>query len=49
VAHSQGQASTEDLRTAMIHFRALFDDLVHEKAPAPDAAPPVEQPVPRPR
>lgn len=27
---SRGQASTEDLRTAMIHFRALFDDLVNE-------------------
>ena len=30
VNHSRGQASTEDLRTAMIHFRALFDDLVNE-------------------
>ncbi|MDP9056358.1 MAG: hypothetical protein M3N34_03350 [Pseudomonadota bacterium] len=30
VNHSQGQASTEDLRNAMIHFRALFDDLVNE-------------------
>jgi hypothetical protein len=28
--HSHGDASTEDLRTAMIHFRALFDDLVNE-------------------
>lgn len=28
--HSRGEASTEDLRTAMIHFRALFDDLVNE-------------------
>ncbi len=26
----QGQASTEDLRKAMIHFRTLFDDLVNE-------------------
>ena len=31
--HSRGEASTEDLRTAMIHFRALFDDLVNEPAP----------------
>ncbi len=28
--HSRGEASTEDLRTAMIHYRALFDDLVNE-------------------
>lgn len=25
--HSQGRASTEDLRQAMIHYRSLFDDL----------------------
>jgi FtsZ-interacting cell division protein ZipA len=30
LAHERGQASTEDLRQAMIHFRALFDDLVGE-------------------
>lgn len=30
VRHSQGAASTEDLRTAMINYRALFDDLVNE-------------------
>ena len=28
VASAQGQASTEDLRTAMIHYRALFDELL---------------------
>lgn len=28
--HQRGQASTEDLRQAMIHFEALFDDLVNE-------------------
>ncbi|MDZ4306677.1 hypothetical protein [Allopontixanthobacter sp.] len=32
--HSRGEASTEDLRTAMIHYRTLFDDLVNE----PEAA-----------
>ena len=32
--HARGDASTEDLRQAMIHYRALFDDLVSE----PDAA-----------
>ena len=26
--HERGEASTEDLRAAMVHFRALFDELV---------------------
>lgn len=44
LAHSQGHASTEDLRTAMIHFRALFDDLVHDRPPeAPVATEPVSR------
>jgi len=30
VRHLRGQASTEDLRRAMIHYRALFEDLVSE-------------------
>ncbi|HEY6491141.1 MAG: hypothetical protein WCC26_05340 [Terracidiphilus sp.] len=30
LSHAGGQASTEDLRRAMIHYRALFEDLVHE-------------------
>jgi len=30
--HERGQASTEDLRQAMIHFEALFDDLVNDVA-----------------
>ena len=29
--HAQGRASTEDLRKAMIHYRALFEDLVNQK------------------
>ncbi|WP_242125875.1 hypothetical protein [Sphingobium sp. Sx8-8] len=28
--HARGEADTEDLRRAMIHYRALFDDLIHE-------------------
>jgi hypothetical protein len=28
--HSQGKANTEDMRQAMIHYRALFTDLVGE-------------------
>jgi hypothetical protein len=31
--HARGDASTEDLRKAMIHYRALFDDLVNEPRP----------------
>ena len=31
-AHARGQASTEELRQAMVHYRALFDDLL-EMAP----------------
>jgi hypothetical protein len=27
---SEGKASTEELRTAMVHFRALFDELLRE-------------------
>ena len=30
----RGEASTEDLRQAMIHYRALFDNLVGAEAPA---------------
>lgn len=32
--HQDGKASTEDLRQAMIHYRALFDNLVGAEAPA---------------
>lgn len=32
--HQNGNASTEDLRQAMIHYRALFDNLVGAEAPA---------------
>jgi|SRR5579864_2328545 len=30
---AQGQASTEDLRQAMVHYRALFSELLDEKQP----------------
>lgn len=36
--HGRGQATTEDLRRAMIHYRTLFDDLLEE---APVSAEPV--------
>jgi hypothetical protein len=35
VRHLKGQASTEDLRRAMIHYRTLFEDLVSEPMSAP--------------
>lgn len=31
---AKGQATTEDLRRAMIHYRALFEDLVYERKEA---------------
>jgi len=30
---SRGQASTEDLRQAMVHYRALFSELLEERQP----------------
>ncbi|MGH9550777.1 MAG: hypothetical protein ACRD3W_15455 [Terriglobales bacterium] len=32
--HERGEAGTEELRQAMIHYRALFDDLVGVLAPS---------------
>jgi hypothetical protein len=29
--HNRGQASTEDLRQAMVHYRALFEELLDEE------------------
>jgi hypothetical protein len=37
--HGRGQGTTEDLRKAMIHFEALFDDLVNEVPEDTDARP----------
>jgi hypothetical protein len=37
IKQEQGMASTEDLRQAMIHYEALFDELVRETG-APDGA-----------
>jgi FtsZ-interacting cell division protein ZipA len=37
--HAQGQASTEDLRQAMVNYRALFDELLEE--PQTVATPPI--------
>jgi hypothetical protein len=32
--HERGEAGTEELRQALVHYRALFDDLVEAEAPA---------------
>ena len=34
LAHRRGEANTEDMRQAMIHYRALFDELVAEPSHA---------------
>ena len=39
VRHARGEAGTEDLRKAMIHYRALFEDLVTEPAAADSSIP----------
>jgi hypothetical protein len=31
--HSRGQASTEDMRKAMVHYRALFEELLTDSLP----------------
>jgi hypothetical protein len=31
--HSRGQANTEDLRRAMVHYRSLFDELLENSLP----------------
>jgi hypothetical protein len=36
-AHARGQASTEDLRQAMVHYRALFNDLLEQRSGEPAA------------
>jgi hypothetical protein len=37
---ARAQASTEELRKAIVHYRALFDDLLKAEAPAPRPAAP---------
>ena len=38
VREQNGQASTEDLRVAMVHYRALFEDLLDSAEPEPREA-----------
>jgi hypothetical protein len=42
--HKRGQSTTEDLRQAMVHYRALFHDLL-EVTPTPASHHEVDQPV----
>jgi hypothetical protein len=35
--NERGAAETEDLRQAMVHYRALFEDLLETSAAAPEA------------
>src|SRR5262245_39783647 len=42
--HASGRATTEDLRQAMVHYRALFTELLEATTAAP-ATEPVETPV----
>lgn len=38
IRHARGEADTEDLRQAMIHYRELFEELVHEEGEPNGAA-----------
>jgi hypothetical protein len=38
--HATGGVETEDLRQAMVHYRALFDDLLETDSAAPEQEPP---------
>lgn len=35
--HARGEATTEDLRQAMVHYRALFNDMLNDAGAAPAA------------
>lgn len=39
VRHNRGEGGTEDLRNAMINYRALFDELVSDRGAADDRSP----------
>lgn len=36
VRHSRGEANTDELRQALIHYRSLFEELVTEREPTPE-------------
>jgi hypothetical protein len=41
--HARGGVDTEDLRQAMVHYRALFQELLETDADAPEPEPPAEE------
>ena len=43
--HATGGVETEDLRQAMVHYRALFDDLLETDSAAPEQEPPAGGPA----
>ena len=45
--HSRGQASTEQLRQAMVHYRALFTGLLETREPGATEVVPGDAPVQR--
>lgn len=44
--HAVGGVETEDLRQAMVHYRALFDDLLETDSASPEQEPPVREDPP---
>jgi hypothetical protein len=42
VRHARGEASTEELRQAMIQYRTLFDELVGQPSPVAEPSPAAE-------
>lgn len=43
IRHARGEASTEEMRIAMVHYRTLFDDLVQEPELHRDPTPRIEK------
>jgi hypothetical protein len=43
--HARGEATTEDLRQAMVHYRALFDDLLDRRTTPEPTATPAKEPA----
>jgi len=48
VKHESGAASTEDLRQAMLHYRALFEELVNDRGDVAQEIPTARETAPRP-
>ena len=46
--HERGAASTEELRQAMLHYRALFEELVNDRGDVAQEIPTTRETAPRP-